>query len=102
MTELIADPSKGLTFHWTAQDGSRYVLPDGGLRESQQASEIARRVSELICGHAPSPAEIRRKVQSGDLSLEDKTRIDLFHDVKTIATEALLRDKSIKEEVTNG
>ena len=89
---------KGLQFHWTALDGTRYAVDDGGLGESIKANEIAKEVTELICGPTPSSAEIRRKVQSGDLSLGDRTRIDLFQDVRAIATEALLRDKSIKEE----
>ncbi|MDA9661374.1 hypothetical protein N9T35_00090 [bacterium] len=89
---------KGLRFHWTALDGTRYAVDDGGLGESIKACEIAKQVTGLICGPTPSSAEIRRKVQSGDLSLEDRTRIDLFQDVRAIATEALLRDKSTKEE----
>ena len=88
----------GMKFHWTDVDGTRWSTDQPFMRQAHKAAEIARRVTEQICGPAPSSAEIRRKVQSGDLSLEDRTRIELFEDVKAIAIEVLLRDISTKQE----
>ena len=85
MTELIADGSKPLRFHWTDVKGNRWWTEKGCFRETHQAQEIANRVRELIYGAGPMATQEER---------------DFYTLARSIALEVLLRDQSNRLEGT--
>lgn len=82
MTNLIPDASKGLAFHWTDLEGNRWRTNEGGIKEGEQAHEIAYRAVDTLLGRDRRMSELGK---------------DLFLCMRAIAMEALLRDKSTKE-----
>ena len=97
MTRLMPDPRKGMTFHWTALDGTRYKTEECAIGASMQAREIARKVTDHLLGPVPNndPAIIKDAVLGKvELTPEHEFHIQVHHEVRILALEVLLKDKS--------